>query len=154
MTYGRRTQRAGLARALLCQARVPSSIVSPAVTADIMRVLIVDDESALLFALSDYLTFRGWRVDCAEGMADARALVHHLHYDAVVVGVSVLNVANARALALETRRRFPLARLVALAVDTASPSDLGGDLIEFDQVFARHLPIVQLSRVLCRCIAA
>lgn len=119
-----------------------------------MRVLIVDDENALLFALSDYLTFRGCRVDCAEGMEDARALVHHLHYDAVVVGVNVENVQTARALAIDARRRFPVARLVALATDTAPLSDRGIDLTEFDQVFARHLPTVQLARVLCHSIAA
>lgn len=119
-----------------------------------MRVLIVDDENALLFALSDYLTFRGCRVDCAEGMEDARALVHHLHYDAVVVGVNVDNVSMARALAVDARRRFPVARLVALATGTAPLSDRGIDLTEFDQVFARHLPIVQLARVLCHSIAA
>lgn len=131
-----------------------SGIVSPPVTTELMRVLIVDDESALLFALSDYLTFRGCRVDCAEGMEDARALVHHLHYDAVVVGVNVDNVSKARALATDARRRFPVARLIALATDAAPLSDRGIDLTEFDQVFARHLPIVHLARVLCHSIAA
>lgn len=123
-------------------------------TTELVRVLIVDDENALLFALSDYLTFRGCRVDCAEGMEDARALVHHLHYDAVVVGVNALNVASARSLAVEARRRFPVARLVALATDAAALSDNGVDLTEFDQVYARHLPTVQLARVLCHSIAA
>ena len=143
-----------MAGCLLFLGDVNSSIVSLSVTTELMRVLIVDDENALLFALSDYLTFRGCRVDCAEGMEDARALVHHLHYDAVVVGVNVENVQTARALAIDARRRFPVARLVALATDTAPLSDRGIDLTEFDQVFARHLPTVQLARVLCHSIAA
>lgn len=118
------------------------------------RVLIVDDESALLFALSEYLTFRGCRVDGAEGMSDARALVQHLHYDAIVVGVTPDNLGDACALAYESRLRLPLVRLVALAVESPEGEPNEGSLPGFDQVFARHLPTAQLARVLCHSIAA
>lgn len=118
------------------------------------RVLIVDDESALLFALSEYLTFRGCRVDGAEGIADARALVQHLHYDAIVVGVSPVNVHDACALAFESRLRLPMARLVALAVECSEGGPNAGALPGFDQVLERHLPTARLARVLCHSIAA
>ena len=118
------------------------------------RVLLVDDESALVFALSEYLAFRGSRVDGAEGIEDARVLVHHLHYDAVVVGVNDENLGSAHAFAVETRRRLPLVRLVALAPEPPTGAPRDGELAGFDLVFARHLPTVQLARVLCHSIAA
>jgi DNA-binding NtrC family response regulator len=128
------------------------------VTPECPRVLIVDDEDALLFSLSDYLTFRGCRVDCARSVSDASALVHHLDYDAVVVGLNPLNSAVARSFAVEARRRAPHVRLVALASDATNASSPDPaprrELDTFDEVLPRHLPIVHLARVLCRCIAA
>ena len=118
------------------------------------RVLIVDEESALLFALSEYPTFRGCRVDGAEGMMDARALMQHLHYDAIVVGVTPENIEDACELAYECRLRLPLARLVALAAESPEGEPSEGVLPGFHQVFARHLPTAQLARVLCHSIAA
>jgi len=128
--------------------------VSLSVTIACQRVLIVDDENALLFALSEYLTFRGCRVDGAEGMVDAQALVQHLHYDAIVIGVRSENVREACALAFESRLRLPLARIVALAFESPSGEPSEGALPGFDLVFARHLPTAQLARVLCHSIAA
>lgn len=118
------------------------------------RVLIVDDERALLFALSEYLTFRGCRVDGADRVEEARALVHHLHYDAVVVGVTSDNAEAACALAQEARLRLPLVRVVALAHESIDGDPYEGELPGFHDVFARHLPTVQLARVLCHSIAA
>ncbi len=39
------------------------------------RVLVVDDEPAIIFALSEYLTVRGYEVDSALGLLDAEALL-------------------------------------------------------------------------------
>lgn len=117
-------------------------------------MLLVDDERALLSSLSDYLTFRGCRVDRARGWSDARALVHHVHYDAIVVGVVEANGAIAVAFAREAREVSPGARLIALADALAPIADELGHPIDFDEVLGRHLPIGHLARYLSQCVAA
>lgn len=120
---------------------------------DSIRVLIVDDERALSSNLSDYLTFRGCRVDRAHGWSDARALLHHVRYDAIVIGVLASNSALAVALAREARDVARASRLIALADALAPIVDERGDPIDFDEVLGRHLPITHLARHLCQYIA-
>jgi len=121
---------------------------------DLRRVLIADGENALLFSLSNYLTFRGCLVDCIEVVEDARALVRQLHYDAVVVGVTDHNLATVRLLAQEVRDLRPRTRMLALTTDRLAPQEPRGLSIDVDQVLGRDLPIEQLARYVCSAIAA
>ncbi len=119
-----------------------------------IRVLIVDDERAVLSSLSDYLTFRGCRVDRAHGWSDARALIHHVRYDAAVIGVTPSNNAVAVEFARDARLVADSMRLIALADALAPITDERGNPVAFDDVLGRHLPITHLARHLCQCIAA
>lgn len=130
-------------------------ITGDTVHTDLLRVLITDEERALLFSLSNYLTFRGCLVDCAERFDDARALVRHLHYDAVVFGVPAgSDPARVETLAADIRAQRPGTRVVALAVlapgqDHAPPASLS-----VDHVIGRNLPLDQLAWSVCSAIAA
>jgi DNA-binding response OmpR family regulator len=121
---------------------------------DLRRVLIADGENALLFSLSNYLTFRGCLVDCIEQVEDARALVRHLHYDVVVVGIANDNLSTVRLLAQDVRELRPGTRMLALAEDRLTVDETRGMAIDVDQVLGRHLPIEQLARFVCSAIAA
>lgn len=121
---------------------------------DLLRVLIADRENALLFSLSNYLTFRGCLVDCIEQVEDARALVRHLHYDVVVVGVASDNLATVRQLAQDVRELRPRTRMLALTGEQLTVEQSHDITIDVDQVLGRQLPIEQLARFVCSAIAA
>ncbi|MBI4516016.1 MAG: response regulator [Deltaproteobacteria bacterium] len=58
------------------------------------HLLIVDDEASILFALQDYFSFKGYRVDCAEDRQSAQALLANARragtgYDVVVTDLSL-----------------------------------------------------------------
>ncbi len=124
---------------------------------DLLRVLITDEERALLFSLSNYLTFRGCLVDSVERIDDARALVRHLHYDVVVLGLAVgSDTAQAESLTADIRTHRPGTRVVALA---AEPQERAGHgeattTLAVDVVIGRHLPLDQLAWCVCSAIAA
>lgn len=59
------------------------------------RVLIVEDEVALLSAITDYLTVRGYECDSATEAAEAVALLAHVPFDAVVTDVYLSHVPQA-----------------------------------------------------------
>lgn len=44
------------------------------------RILLVDDEETILFAMADYLTFCGYQVDCAREQQEAEALLSAHEY--------------------------------------------------------------------------
>lgn len=122
---------------------------------DLLRVLITDEERALLFSLSNYLTFRGCLVDCAERFDDARALVRHLHYDAVVVGVPAgSDPSQAETLTADIRTHRPGTRVVALAALLPGQGDATAASLAVDHVIGRNLPLDQLAWSVCSAIAA
>jgi DNA-binding response OmpR family regulator len=49
-----------------------------------LRLLVVDDEVAILFAMGDYLSRRGYAVDRARSLAEAERLLAAVRYDLVI----------------------------------------------------------------------
>jgi len=123
------------------------------------RVLLVDEEDALLFALSEYLSFRGCRVDCARGFDDASALVHHLRYDAVLVTVRDGNAWAAELFSRAVHAVHADTRTFAVPVAEptaapARPSTYSLQPSDFDERVESHRPLALLARKLCHCVAA
>ena len=49
-----------------------------------MRILVVDDEEPILFAIRDYFEPLGWQVDCAQELEEAEALLSHIRYTLLI----------------------------------------------------------------------
>jgi DNA-binding response OmpR family regulator len=81
-----------------------------------MRILIVEDNPAILANLADYLELRGYSVDCArDGLAGQR-LVEASHYDLLVLDVMLPGqdgLALCRRLRSELRSPVPVIMLTA-----------------------------------------
>lgn len=63
-----------------------------------MRLLIVDDEPNVLFAISSYLGGTNWMVDCASELEEAQALLANVVYDVVITDVRLSDVQQAEGL--------------------------------------------------------
>lgn len=57
------------------------------------RLLLVDDEESILFAMRDYFTAHGYAVDCARDLREVTALLGRETYGVVVVDLC-LNVTH------------------------------------------------------------
>jgi DNA-binding response OmpR family regulator len=66
------------------------------------RLLIVDNEPTIVFALQRYFTRKGFSVDCAAELEEAEALVTYTRYDLVIVDLSL--TANGSTEGLEIIR--------------------------------------------------
>jgi DNA-binding NtrC family response regulator len=62
------------------------------------RILIVDDEEAILFAMRDYFTLRGYEVDTARGVDEAMTRVDTHAYAAVVADLCLSEMPSAEGL--------------------------------------------------------
>lgn len=80
------------------------------------RLLVVDDEQSILFAMCEYLEHRGFRVDGASSPAEADALLARDEYDAVVADLRLSSADAAGGLRLlrRVRERRPATRTVLL----------------------------------------
>src|SRR3977135_1176497 len=63
-----------------------------------MRLLIVDDEPSVLFAISSSLGGTNWMVDCARELEEAQALLANVVYDVVITDVRLSDVQQAEGL--------------------------------------------------------
>ncbi len=63
-----------------------------------MRLLIIDDEPAALFAMSAYFDQSGWSVDCAGELEEAQALLANIRYDVVIVDIRLSGLQQAEGL--------------------------------------------------------
>jgi len=62
------------------------------------RVLIVDDETSLLFAARQYLTDRGFDVECAQEVEEAQALLANFRFDVVITDIRLTELQGAEGL--------------------------------------------------------
>jgi DNA-binding NtrC family response regulator len=81
-----------------------------------LRLLIVDDEVAILFAMGDYLSRRGYTVDKARSLAEAERLLTVARYDLIIADLR-LGTAEPRGgldVLRQVQVRQPWARTILL----------------------------------------
>lgn len=80
------------------------------------RMLIVDDEEAILFAMSEYFATFGYRVDVARELEEAEAMVTKHQYALVVADLRLTGIYGAEGLELigTIRERCPRTHVILL----------------------------------------
>lgn len=80
------------------------------------RILIVDDEESILFAVKRYLVRAGFDVDCARELEEAEALTTHVHYDVVIADLSLTAHESTEGLEIlrHIRQHRPRTRTILL----------------------------------------
>src|SRR5207247_3644149 len=63
-----------------------------------LKLLIIDDESALVAALRDYLEQRGFECECAFEAAEAQAVLAHMPFDVVLIDIYLSPLREADGL--------------------------------------------------------
>jgi DNA-binding response OmpR family regulator len=87
------------------------------------RLLIVDDEESIRFAVKRYFTRTGFEVDCARELEEAEALAAHTHYRVVIADLSLTDSGSTEGLEIIRfmRRCCPGTRVIILTAH-GSPS--------------------------------
>src|SRR5262245_59552471 len=80
------------------------------------RLLIVDDEEPILFAMREYFESVGFEVDCAARLDEAEALLATRHPQALIADLRLTTAGRSEGLALvaHARENSPLTRIVLL----------------------------------------
>lgn len=80
------------------------------------RILIVDDEEPILFAISEYFETLGYEVDCARELEEAEALLSHVHYRLLIADLRLSGIHSNEGLELIrfARERSPWTRIIVL----------------------------------------
>ena len=80
------------------------------------RLLLIDDEETILFALDRYFSRNGFVVDCARELEEAEALAVCSSYDLVIADLSLTENGSTEGLEIlrHVRQTSPAARVILL----------------------------------------
>lgn len=80
------------------------------------RLLLIDDEETILFALDRYFSRNGFEVDCARELEEAEALAVCAPYDLVIADLSLTENGSTEGLEIlrHVRQISPEARVILL----------------------------------------
>ena len=120
------------------------------------RLLVVDDEPAILFAMGDYLSRSGYEVDRARGRAEAERLLAAAAYDLVVVDLrlGVSEPLGGLAVLRRLRERQPRARAVLLTA--YGSAEVEGEVAALGEVrlLSKPQPLARLAVEVASLLAA
>lgn len=89
--------------------------------AGVERILLVDDEKGIMFAMSHYFQRHGFAVDCAADPEAARLFLGEREYALAIIDIHLIGRADADGLDLAElicRERSTTAVIVMTALDT------------------------------------
>jgi DNA-binding response OmpR family regulator len=111
------------------------------------RLLVVDDEPDILFALRDFFSGRGWEVDCAADRDEAGALVAARPYALLLVDLRLSGPTDGLDLVALARQRRPAIRIVVLTAYGSPEVEAVARGLGADAFLAKPLPLPELARI-------
>lgn len=113
------------------------------------RLLIVDDEETILFAVERYFTRAGFTVDCARELEEAEALASYYEYDLVIADLSLTADGGTEGLeVLRHVRRYCRAARLILLTGFSTPAIVREALKRgADACLAKPHPLAEIARI-------
>jgi DNA-binding response OmpR family regulator len=113
------------------------------------RLLVVDDEAAIRFAVSEYFRDSGWTVDSAAGTSEAEALLASTDYAVVIADLRLTGLHGIEGLDIirRSRRLWPQTRVVILTGNGTAELEAEAMRRGADAFLHKPLPLVHLEAV-------
>jgi two-component system, NtrC family, response regulator AtoC len=126
-----------MVRALLNEVDVPQ------------RLLIADDEKAILFAMRDYFDALGYEVDCAQDSECALSLLEAHRYAVVIADLRLTKSAPAEGLDLlmRVRARWPATRTIILTAYGSAEMEARARGIGVDAVLQKSERLTDVAKI-------
>lgn len=114
------------------------------------RLLVVDDEETILFAMREYFSGCGYDVCCAREREEAEALLAHRQFDLVIADLrlSWLDPTAGLELVSFVRRRRPEAHIVVLTAFGSAEVEAEALARGVDAFLQKPLPLPEVARIL------
>ncbi len=113
------------------------------------RILVIDDEAPILFALREYFTLRGYEVDCAKEAAEAEALLAARPYAVVIVDLRLSGADGTEGLELiqTARQRWPQTSIILLTAYGSPSTEQEARRCGADQILHKPMPLPSIAKV-------
>ncbi len=113
------------------------------------RVLLLDDEEAVLLPTAEYLRSLGFAVEMAREHEEAEALVAHRSYDVAILDLRVSTFEGSQGLDVlrEIRRRGHKTRVIVLSAYVSAEAEAEARSLGADAVVRKPVPLTDLGQL-------
>ena len=113
------------------------------------RILMVDDEAAILQAMASYFRGLGYEVDCARAREEAEGLLHDRRYACLIADLRLRAGHGSEGLELVAfaRERWPETRLVVLTAYGSPAAENEARRLGADAFLHKPQPLPEVARV-------
>lgn len=119
------------------------------------RILLVDDQPSILFAMSEYLAARDYVVDCAHDREEAVALLQRHAYGVVIADLRLTPALDDDGLDVlsAVRKRSPVTRTILLTAYGSPAVERDAHLRGADVVLQKPQPLSEIARLVEHLLA-
>ena len=114
------------------------------------RLLVVDDERAILMAVGEYFRRRGYEVACARQLAEAEALLSQDAYACVIADLRLTaqGTDDGLVIAAYVREHCPQTRVVILTAYGSPAAEKEARTRGVDAFIHKPKPLAEVARVI------
>jgi DNA-binding response OmpR family regulator len=119
------------------------------------RVLILDDEEPILFAMQQYFEVFGFEVDTTREAEEAEALLDHIHYGAVIADLRLSGIGGNEGLRVVryARERCPKARIIVLTAYGSPEVEGEAHRLGADCFVHKPIPLPDIAQIVLGLLA-
>lgn len=112
------------------------------------RMLVVDDERVITFALQSYFTAHGFSVDAASEREEALALLTHKDYDVVIADLRLTGTAGEEGLEVIrlARERSSSTSIILLSAYRTASIDQKAAAVGVNVLLQKPRPLAELAQ--------
>lgn len=113
------------------------------------KLLVIDDEESILFAMGEYFRLHGCEVDAARELEEAEALLAHCRYSAVIADLRLTGSYGTEGLQLisDVRQQSPATRIVLLTAYGSSEIADEARRRGVDALLHKPKPLAEIAQV-------
>jgi DNA-binding response OmpR family regulator len=113
------------------------------------RILIVDDEEPILFAMREYFATKGFSVDGAREVAEAQALLHENAYAVAILDLRLSGTQGAEGLDLvaAVRAQSPRTRIILLTAYGSREIEAEARRLGADAFLQKPKPLAEVAQI-------
>lgn len=113
------------------------------------RLLVVDDEEAICFSMSEYFSLHGYKVDTAREMEEAEKLLHASDYKVVIQDLRLSLTSNSDGLEMirSIREHNPQTRIIVLTAYGSAEMEDEARRCGADAFLRKPKPLSQVAQV-------
>ncbi len=118
------------------------------------RLLVVDDEPSILFALSDYLGTLDYTVDCASDLTTAQTLLREETYSLIIADLRLGGIESEEGLVIVTcvKQHCPGTRIVLITAYGSPGLEVEALKRGADMVLNKPIALAKLAQIVSTLI--